>query len=104
MLDLKNIVGFEWDKGNIEKSYKKHGVGPRDAEEVFLDKDLQIERDIKHQAKEERYIAIGKISEGKILFIVFTMRNNRIRIISGRRSNRKERRLYEENIKKNPKI
>lgn len=104
MLDLRNIVGFEWDKGNIEKSYKKHGIRPRDTEEVFLDKDLQIERDIKHQAEEERYIAIGRTLESEILFIIFTMRNNRIRIISGRRSNRKERRLYEESIEKNTKI
>lgn len=104
MLDLRNIVGFEWDKGNIEKSYKKHGIRPRDTEEVFLDKDLRVERDIKHQAKEERHIAIGKTLADKLLFIIFTMRNKRIRIISGRTANRKERRLYEESIKENTKI
>ncbi|OGH20007.1 MAG: hypothetical protein A3D74_01285 [Candidatus Levybacteria bacterium RIFCSPHIGHO2_02_FULL_37_13] len=104
MVDLRKIVGFEWDEWNIDKSYKKHGIRPDETEEVFLDKDVQIERDIKHQEKEERYIAIGKTVEDKILFVVFTMRNYAVRIISGRRSNKKERRLYEEGIKKNSKI
>ena len=104
MVDLKKIVGFEWDEWNIDKSYKKHGIRPDEAEEVFLDKDVKIERDIKHQEKEERYIAIGKTIEDKILFVVFTMRNNAVRIISGRRSHKKERRLYEESIKKNSKV
>lgn len=105
MVDLSKLTGFEWDEGNLDKSYKKHGIRPREGEEVFLDKDVQIEKDIKHQEKEERYIAIGKTHEEKILFVVFTMRNNRIRIISGRTSNKKERRLYEEeSIKKNSKV
>ncbi len=104
MVDLRKIVGFKWDKGNIDKSYKKHGIRPDETEEVFLDKDVQIERDIKHQEKEERYIAIGKTIEDKMLFVVFTMRDYAVRIISGRRANKKERRLYEESIKKNSKI
>ena len=104
MVDLRKIVGFEWDKGNIDKSYKKHGIRPDETEEVFLDKDVQIEKDIRHQEKEERYIAIGKTIEDKILFVVFTMRNYAVRIISGRIANKKERRLYEESIKKNSKV
>ena len=28
MIDLSKVVGFEWDKGNIDKSYKKHGINP----------------------------------------------------------------------------
>lgn len=104
MLNLSKLTGFEWDKGNLDKSYKKHGIRPSETEQVFLDKDVQIEKEIKHQKKEERYIAIGKTLEEKILFVVFTMRNNGIRIISGRISNKKERRLYEKSIKKNPKV
>ena len=104
MIDLKKIVGFEWDEWNIGKSYKKHGIRPKETEEIFLDKDVQIETDIKHQEQEERYVAIGKTFEDKILFVVFTLRSNVIRIISGRRANKKERRLYEKNIKKNPKV
>ncbi len=66
-----------------------------------MDKNLGVERDIKHQETEERYIAIGMTLNEKLLFVVFTMRDSKIRIISARRANRKERRLYEE-AKKNP--
>lgn len=103
MIDLSKIIGFEWDKGNVDKSYKKHGITPNEAEEVFLDKHLSVEKDIKHQEQEERYIAIGKRTEGKTLFIIFTLRNNMIRIISVRAANKKERRLYEK-AKENSKI
>jgi len=95
MVDLTKVIGFEWDKGNIDKSYEKHGVTPNEAEEVFIDKNVGIERDIKHQELEERYIAIGMTLNEKLLFEVFTMRNNMVRIISSRKANKKERRLYE---------
>lgn len=101
MVDLGKITRFEWDEGNIDKSYEKHGITPKEAEEVFLDEHITIEKDIKHDQKEERFIAIGKTFEGKMLFVVFTLRNNKIRVISGRIVNKKERRVYEKNIKKN---
>ncbi len=104
MIDLSKITGFEWDKGNTDKSYQKHGITPNEAEQVFTDEDVQVERDIKHQEKEKRYIAIGKNAADRILFIVFTMRKNKIRVISERIANQKERRLYEERVKKNSQV
>lgn len=100
MLDLTKITGFEWDKGNIDKSYQKHAITPNEAEEVFIDKNVGIERDINHQEIEARYIAIGLTLNEKLLFVVFTMRDSMIRIISARKANKKERRLYEK-AKKN---
>lgn len=94
MVDSRKIAGFEWDEGNIDKSYKKHGITPNEAEEVFVDKNVGIERDIKHQETEERYIAIGTTLNAKLLFVVFTIRRSMIRIISARRADKKERRLY----------
>ncbi len=94
------ITGFDWDKGNIDKSYEKHGIKPEEAEQVFLDVGLQVERSIKHEQKEKRFIAIGEIPAGKILFIVFTMRNTEIRVVSARVANKTERRRYAE-AKKN---
>lgn len=96
MIDLSKIISFEWDKWNIDKSYQKHGVTPSEAEEVFLDKDIVLLEDIKHSTKEERFVAIGKITKRDILFVAFTYRKNKIRIISARKANKKERRLYEE--------
>ncbi len=94
MVDLSKITGFEWDKWNRDKSYKKHSITPNQTEEVFLDKDLIIKNDLKHQEQEKRYIALGETTEGEILFVVFTIRKDKIRIISGRRANRKEKEVY----------
>lgn len=96
VVDLSRIKGFEWDKGNIDKSYQKHGIAPKESEEVFLDENLKVIRDIKHSQKENRLIALGKTFEEKMLFIVFIIRKNKIRIISARNINRKEKREYEQ--------
>ncbi|KKQ66920.1 MAG: hypothetical protein US86_C0002G0037 [Candidatus Daviesbacteria bacterium GW2011_GWA2_38_24] len=52
-----------------------------EAEEVFLDENVKIQTDPKHQEKEERYIAIGETIERKVLFVVFTIRKNKIKKI-----------------------
>lgn len=96
MVDLKKITGFEWDHGNLDKSYQKHGITPKEAEEVFLDKDIMILEDEKHSETENRFSAIGKSIEETILFLSFTLRKHKIRIISVRKGNKKERRLYEQ--------
>lgn len=94
-MDLSKIKGFEWDKGNVDKSYQKHGITPNEAEEVFSDEDILFLEDIKHSQQEKRFEAIGKIVKGSILFLAFTVRGNKIRIISARVANKKERRQYE---------
>ncbi len=86
---------FQWDEGNIDKSYQKHGITPNEAEETFLDERLGVVRDIKHSQKEQRFVAIGKTFEGKVLFVIFTTRESEIRIIFARKANQKERRRYE---------
>ena len=96
MIDLRKLIGFEWDKGNVDKSYKKHGINPNTAEEVFLDEEILLLEDEGHSQTEVRLKAIGKILKGEILLIVFTIRKTNIRIISARRANLKERRLYEQ--------
>lgn len=95
MIDLNKITGVEWDKWNIDKSYKKQGITPNETEEIFLDEKVKIKKDIKHQEQEERFIAIGKTIQNKILFVVFTMRKDKIRIISGRLSNKQEKEVYQ---------
>jgi len=95
MRRLADILEFEWDKGNLDKSYQKHGITPAESEEIFLDENLQVIKDIRHSQKETRFIALGKTFLGKILFVVFTLRGRRIRIISARVANKKERRHYE---------
>lgn len=94
MLILDKYKAFEWDKGNIDKNYQKHGINPNEAEESFLDERAIILKDIKHSKKEKRYSLIGKTNTKKILFIVFTLRKDKIRIISARKANKRERSNY----------
>lgn len=94
MINLGKFKEFEWDRGNLDKSYQKHGITPNEAEEAFLDEKAIVLRDVKHSQKEVRYILIGKTSERKLLFVVFNLRRRRIRIISARMANRKEKSEY----------
>ncbi len=89
-----DIRVFEWDKGNLDKSYHKHGITPKESEELFLDENILFIEDVNHSQKEERFIVIGKSTDGKLLFAVFTVRKNKIRIVSVRKANDKERRQY----------
>lgn len=97
------FIGFEWDEANIRKSYFKHGITPKESEEVFLDSKLQIIPDAKHSLVESRFIAVGKTLEGKSLFVAFCIRRKKIRVISARRMHGKEVKKYEK-IRKNKKV
>jgi len=89
------ITGFQWDKGNIDKNLLKHGISDQECEEVFFDFNKKILKDVLHSGKEKRYILIGKTKKERLLFIAFTIRDNKIRAISARDLNKKEKRLYE---------
>jgi hypothetical protein len=94
---LERCEGFEWDEGNREKNQSKHGVSTSEAEEVFFDPHNQTYPDPTHSRSESRHILIGKTKNDRLLFIVYVVRNRRIRIISARDLNkRKEAKLYEE--------
>jgi len=92
-------LNFEWDIGNLNKNLLKHGVSNFETEEVFFDADKKILKDILHSKGEERFILIGKTKLNRILFIVFTIRDEKLRIISARDINKKEVFLYEKRIK-----
>lgn len=96
------LLHFEWDNGNKGKNLK-HAVTDIECEEVFFDHQKKVLRDTLHSGRENRHILIGKTKSGRVLFIAFTIRNNKLRVISARDLNRKERSLYEEETK-NPKI
>lgn len=91
----KNVLQFEWDEGNIGKN-KKHKVEDREAEEVFLDQRKKTFKDKLHSGGEERFRVVGKTKKDRRLFVAFTKRQNKIRIISARGINKKEVYLYEE--------
>lgn len=90
-------IEFEWDSGNNEKNFRTHGIKNEESESVFLDKDLVFSEDLKHSKQEERYQIVGISNIERVLSIIFTMRKNKIRVISARRVNTKEKRFYESN-------
>lgn len=93
MLVLKKPIQFLWDKGNSDKNLLKHQVKNLEAEEVFFDSKHLILKDKCHSQQEVRYLLIGQSKKRRQLFIVFTIRNKAIRIISARDLNKKEYRL-----------
>ena len=94
MLIDPGALEFEWDRGNAGKN-RKHDVEDSESEEVFFDEHKAILRDPLHSGGEERSILIGKTKAERLLFVVFTKRGKKIRVISARDVNRKEMHLYE---------
>jgi len=92
---IRECTGFNWDKYNINKNWEKHNVAPVESEQVFFNNPLIIAVDIKHTIVENRYYALGKTDRGRKLFIAFTIRNSKIRVISSRDMSKKERDEYE---------
>lgn len=88
--DLSEIEEFEWDEGNFEH-IKKHKVTYVDCEEIITNRPLLINEDKTHSKLEKRFQALGQTNDGRLLFIAFTIRKNKIRIISAREQNRKEK-------------
>jgi uncharacterized DUF497 family protein len=95
-MDLRGVTGFDWDDGNSRKN-EKHGVSPSEVERVFFNRPLLIAADPQHSLTEERFAALGRTDEDRRLVVVFTLRDDKskIRPISARPMNRKERAAYE---------
>ncbi len=94
---LDKSVEFEWDKGNIDKNWLKHRVTNKESEESFFDKHKIIYKDIFHSNKEKRYILLGKTKNYKLLYVVFTIRKLKVRIILSRKTDKREEKIYEKN-------
>lgn len=91
---FSEIGGFEWDKGNLEH-IKKHNVQAEECEELFTNKPLIVNEDETHSQKEKRFRVYGRTNENKLITMVSTIRNNKIRIISARDQNKKERKQFQ---------
>jgi uncharacterized protein len=98
MIDREQIVGFEWDEGNSRKSADKHAVSQAEAEGVFFNDPLILVEDLRHSDREQRFNALGKTSQNRLLHVTFTLRQNgtMIRVISARDMHRKEQKFYEQ--------
>lgn len=99
---LNKPLVFEWDTGNKDKNIKKHKVQNSESEEIFENEPILLE-DIFHSHKEKRYLAYGITDKKRQLVISFTLRGDnleKIRIISSRDQDKKEKALYQKLKKK----
>lgn len=88
-------ISFDWDEGNHEKNWKKHGVDLKECEQVFFDSQIKFFEDPEHSTTENRFLAYGQTEKERKLVLVFTIRRQKIRIISARDQSKKERSVYE---------
>jgi uncharacterized DUF497 family protein len=101
---LSGVEGFDWDKGNIEKNWERHKVSVIECEEVFFNEPLVVQEDDVHSTSENRYYAVGRTNDERYLFIVFTIRANKMRVISARDMSNRERRIFGEESEKAAKV
>ena len=91
---------FEWDEGNRSKSAAKHSVTTAEAEEVFqLGQAAPLGVQVSPEVPEERLGIVGPTAGGRVLHVVFTLREGKVRPISARPAHKKERELYEAYIR-----
>ena len=64
------------------------------AAQVFGDPHRKVKLDSRFLYGEDRYLALGRV-DGRVLTVVYTMRNDVIRIISARKANSREVKKYE---------
>jgi uncharacterized DUF497 family protein len=86
---------FEWDDAKAAANVQKHGVSFEEARGVFRDPFAVELLDDREDYGEDRYILIGMTAAG-VLVVVYTMRDERNRIISARKAEPNERRFYHE--------
>ncbi len=90
---------FEWDEKKAYKNIKKHGVSFEEAATVFGDPLSITIYDPLHSKDEDRFVILGMSNKNRLLVVVHTDRNDRIRIISARKATKKERKQYESHEK-----
>lgn len=89
-------VSFEWDARKAASNLRKHEVSFEEAMRVFGDPLAKIFDDPAHSEGERRELIVGHSSPRRLLIVSFVERGNAVRILSARRTTRRERRDYEE--------
>jgi uncharacterized DUF497 family protein len=91
-------MDFEYDQHKNRSNIIKHGIDFADAESIFM-YPMLIREDVRSDYGEQRWISIGLL-KGIVVVMVFTIRRGKMRIISIRKANLKERDIYNEKVRK----
>ncbi len=92
---------FEWDQGNSTKSKTKHGISQEEGEAVFRSGlALPLGIQVQPVTYEQRLGLVGPTLNNRMLQVAFILREGRVRVISSRPAHKKERKQYEEILRK----
>ena len=88
---------FEWDPDKDVSNQGKHGVSFEEAKTVFTDQFARLIADPDHSQDEDRFILLGMSIYSNLLVVCHCIRTGEvIRIISARKADKQERRIYED--------
>ena len=90
---------FDWDSAKNEANLQKHGIRFDEAKHIF-DGPILTRVDDRQDYGENRHISLGALSPDAVLVVVYTKRDGKIRLISARKANRRERKMYDDHIAK----
>lgn len=90
-------MDVRWDPAKAKANFKKHGVRFSDAESVLFEP-LCLTLEDESAEGEQRFISIGPDAGGRVVVVVYSHRNDEIRLISARLATRSETRAYEKGI------
>ncbi len=88
---------FDWDSAKNEANLKKHGIGFDEAKHIF-DGPTLTRADDRQDYGETRDISLGALSPDAVLVVVHTERGDKIRLISARKANRRETKVYHDHL------
>jgi len=91
------IMEFDWDEAKRQANLEKHGIDFAEAEMIFA-QPMIIKPDKRRDYQEERWAALGRLKD-LVVYLAYTLRGGKVRLISLRQANRKERKIYEESFK-----
>ena len=87
---------FEWDSRKAKANLRRHGVSFEEAQTVFTDPLSVTLLDPDHSEDEDRFVDIGMSDNRRVLVVVYTEHDQRIRLISARKATLVECKQYEE--------
>ena len=94
------MLFFEWDPDKARRNLEIHGVSFDEASTAFKDTLSLTVHDPLHSDEEDRFILIGNSAANRLLVVVHTERGEKVRMISARKATKKERKQYEEAVKR----
>ena len=84
---------FEWHDKKAARNWRSNGISFEMTREAFKDRFAVVWVDDHHDGNEERFALLGQVND-RLLFVSYTLRGERTRIISARRAAPHERRRY----------